>query len=431
MFSMRRRCPLRDEDVQLFEEALIEIVDNFSESWLDSNSGHPLQTLWHRKDILASMELYILGKSIQGIKNTSPDQLRQNLKVLKGDDIGNISGAVWEIVLAAAFNKPLKQKSRLLGPRMETFDIEVMAINGSASHISVKNFGQSNKARDFLDNFEAIEKVIKINAVKHTQIMITRKGNYPSPQEWAALKRSVFMHVKEKNYCRYPIDGWEILMRPLTYDLIKERIGLDQATLYAKEASYTFFMALPFYKNEIRNITSKLDDACLDLIKKGGKESSTSKNILFIHLPQYISLDFYSEWCGRFFSHNPEAPIAFIALAQPVYAMDNNEHFLAIDHRVISRPNRLDTCNLEIEIPLLKPVNEVKYLLDGDVEIPRHYYMMQSGNIQVDYGDFTHGAKTKLMFYNGIRFSAIIADPYGEKIEFSGNFPPTTNLVLL
>ena len=45
MFSMERRCPLRDEDVQLFEEALIEIVDNFSESWLNLNSGHPLQTL--------------------------------------------------------------------------------------------------------------------------------------------------------------------------------------------------------------------------------------------------------------------------------------------------------------------------------------------------------------------------------------------------
>ena len=377
------------------------------------------------------MELYILGKSIQAIKNTSQDQLRQNIKLLKGDDLGNMSGAVWEIILAAAFSKPLKQKSRLLGPRMATFDIEVMAINGLKSHISVKNFGQSNKAKDFLDHFEAIEEVIKNNAVKNTQIMITRKSNYPSSQEWAALKRSISMHIKERNYCRYSINDWNISMSPLTYDLIKEQIGLDQATIYAKEASYTFFMALPFYKNEIRNITSKLNDACLDLVKKGSQESSTSKNSLFIHLPRYLSIDFYSEWCSQFFSSNPEAPIAFIALVQPEYAMDDNEHFLAINHRIISRPNRLDTYNLEIEIPLFKPVNEVKYLLDGDVEIPRNYYLMQSGNIHVDYGDFTHGAKTKMMFYNGIRFSAIIADAYGEKIEFSGRYPPTTNLVLL
>ena len=168
MFSMERRCPLRDEDVQLFEEALIEIVENFSESWLNLNSGHPLQTLWHRKDILSSMELYILGKSIQEIKNTSQDQLRQNIKLLKGDDLGNMSGAVWEIILAAAFNKPLKQKSRLLGPRMATFDIEVMATNGLTSHISVKNFGQSDKAKDFLDNFEAIEEVITNNAASNS-----------------------------------------------------------------------------------------------------------------------------------------------------------------------------------------------------------------------------------------------------------------------
>lgn len=290
---MERICPLRDEDVQLFEEALIEIVGNFSESWLNLNLDHPLQILWHRKDILSSMELYILGKSIQEIKITSQDQLRQNIKLIKGDDLGNMSGAIWEIILAAAFNKPLKQKSRLLGPSTATFDIEVVAINGLTSHISVKNFGQSNKAKDFLDHFVAIEEVIKDNAVKNTQIMITKKSNYPSSQEWAALKRTIFMHIKERNYCRYSINDWNILMSPLTYDLISEQIGLDKATIYAKEASYTFFMALPFYKNEIRNIASKLNDACLDLVEKGSQESSTSKNILFIHLPRYLSIDFY------------------------------------------------------------------------------------------------------------------------------------------
>ncbi len=433
MYSDRRRCPLKDDEKQLFEEALVELVDNFSDSWLTSYSGHPLQTLWNRKDILASIELYYLGRSIQKIKNISPDQLNQNIKLLKSNDRGTMAGAVWEIILTSAFHKPPEQRAKLLGPRKPTYDIEVETVNGFKNRISVKNFGQSKKDMEFLGQFEVIDKIIENSAINHIQMIIIRKSQFPSKQEWDQLKRIVLKLVKHQIFSNWSIDGWYIAIRPLTYDQIKARIGLDQATLYSKKASYVLFMALPFYKNEDKNIESNLNAACSDLIEKGAIESNKSMNSLFIHLPEYVSLNDYATWCERFYINNPTAPISYITLFQPAYAtdIDKDESFLAFNCKVISRPNRPESTNkLLIEIPIGKIANEFKHLFGQDSEIPKHHYIKQSGHIHIDCGDLTHGGMMKTRFDYGILTDAI-GELNGEQFWIAGNFPPTTRLILL
>ena len=435
MYYEGRRCPLGngDKDKQEFEEALLELVNHFSESWLQSNSGHPLQILWHRRDILASIELSYLGISIKKIKNSSPDQLRQNIKLLKSIDRGTMAGAVWEIVLAAAFQKPPEQKSKLLGPRMPTYDIEVEAIDGTKTRISVKNFGQSKNDRTFFDQFESLEKIIENNTSNHIHMSIIREVSYPSRQEWDSLKRLVLKLIRPAIFGNYSFEGWNIAMRSITDEHIRVHTGLEHATVYARKASYTLFMALPFYKNENKNIESNLKQACLDLIDKGFVESNISTNCLFIHLPEYVSLDDYMKWCSSFFCDNPAAPISYITLFQPVYATDpdKDESFLAFNHVEISRPNRIEAKNkLNIELPVGKSTNRVRHLIGPDFEIPKHHYIMQSGHIHIDCGDLTHGGKMKMRFDQGI-----ITDAVGtlnkEEFQVSANFPPTTKLVLL
>lgn len=435
MYRENRICPLgdRDEDKRAFEDALIELVDQFSESWLNLNSGHPLQALWHRRDILASIELLYLGNSIKKVKGSSPDQLRQNIKLLKSNDRGTIAGAVWEIILAAGFHKPPEQKSKLLGPRKPTYDIEVETINGAKTRISVKNFGQSKNDRNFINQFESLERIIEVNTINHIQMSIIREVNYPSQQEWDALKREVSRRIWQATFGSYPFGGWNITIRALTDEHVRAHTGLDCATVYAKEASYTLFMALPFYKNEDKNIESNLKEACLDLINKGSIESNISKNCLFIHLPEYVSLDDYMDWCNRFFCDNPTAPISYITLFQPVYVTDpdKDESFLAFNHIEISRQNRIEPRNkLEIEMPVGRSANKIRHLIGPDFEIPKHHYIMQSGHIHIDCGDITHGGKMKMRFDHGIITDAV-ATLNGEEFSVSCNFPPTTKLVLL
>lgn len=435
MYCEKRRCPLGDGDIdkQAFEEALSELVDHFSEEWLKSNSGHPLQTLWHRKDILASIELFYLGDSIKKIKSSSLDQLRQNVKLLKSNDRGTMAGAVWEIVLAAAFHKPPEQKSKLLGPRKPAYDIEVEAIDGAKTRISVKNFGQSKNDRNFFDQFKSLERIIENNTTNHIQMSIIRDVNYPNQREWDELKRFVLKLVRRAIFGNHAFKEWNIAMMPLTDEHIREHTGLDRATVYARKASYTLFMALPFYKNENKNIESNLKEACLDLINKGSVETNISKNCLFIHLPEYVSLNDYMDWCSHFFCDNPTAPISYITLFQPVYVTDpdRDETFLAFNHAEISRPNRIGSTNkLNIEIPLGKPSNSVRHLIGPNFEIPKHHYTMQSGQVHIDCGDLTHGGKMKIRFDYGIVTDAV-GTFNGEELSVSGTFPPTTRLVLL
>jgi len=427
-----RRCPLGDEDKQLFEETLKEISQNFSDSWLALKSSHPLQILWNRRDILASIELHMLGESIRKLKSISPDQLRQNIILLKSDDQGTMAGAIWEIILAAAFSNPPQQKSRLLGPRRPTYDIEVEKENNTKLRISVKNFGQSKKDKEFLSQFQSIEQIVKNHANTNIQIKIIRADQFPTMQDWDYLKRILLRCLRSTSISSFSDNGWDIIIRSLTYDHIKDRVGLDEAKLYSNEISYTLFMASPFYKNEDKNIESKLGEACEDLICKGAMESDNLKNWLFIHLPEYVYMGDYVEWCNRFFRKNPKAPITNITLIQPAYVTnpDRDESFLAINHKEINKHSKETTRNLHIEFPIGIPVNSIKRFLGPDFEIPKKHYMMQSGHIYIDCGDMTHGGKMKTRFDYGIKTDAI-AELNGEKFWISGNFPPTTKLVIL
>lgn len=252
-------------------------------------------------------------------------------------------------------------------------------------------------------------------------------------EEWDYLKRILLKLLRSTSFLSFSINGWDIIIRSLTYDLIKDRVGLDDAKLYSNEISYTLFMASPFYKNEDKNIESKLDKACKDLINKGAMESDNLKNWLFIHLPEYVFMDDYVEWCNRFFRKKPTAPITNITLIQPVYVTDpdKDKNFLAINHKEINKETKeAITTRLQIEFPIGIPVNSIKRFLGQNFEIPKQHYMMQSGHIHLDCGDMTHGGKMKTRFDYGIKTDAI-AELKGEKFWIAGIFPPTTKLILL
>ncbi len=235
--------------------------------------------------------------------------------------------------------------------------------------VSVKNFGQSNKDRDFINQFELTEKIIKDNIIMPIQIAIIRKASYPSLSDWAELMIELPKLIKDQNDVYCLVSGWEIKIRHVTDDLIKEYTKSRESKIYTKEKSYTLFITSPFYKNEDRNIEYKLKEACLSLIKKGAIETDNSRNWLFIHLPEYVSIENYVDWSNRFFNNNPAAPISDIVLFQPIYVTDPDKDvsFLAIHHRVITRPaGPILTEKLALEIPIGMPI------VNGDLEMPNY-----------------------------------------------------------
>ena len=435
MYSEKRRSPFKD--IQAFENILQELVNSFSESWLTSNSDHPLQILWGRRDMLASIELANLGCSIQKIKNISPDQVRQNIKLLKKPDHGTMAGAVWEIILAATFHNPPNQKSKLLGPRKPTYDIEVETADSFKTLISVKNFGQSKKDQEFIANFNLIETFVVKFINRDIQIIIYRRDDYPSLQAWGSLIRALKMLIESKNnYIHCLIEGWDISIIPLADKQIQKLMDLDTASLYEKENSYTLFISSPFYKNENRNIEFNLNRACSDLIENGSLESNDLQNSLYIHLPEYVSLEDYIDWCTDYFLKNPNAPISFITLFQPTYVTEDENDAnscLAMNHATIMRPNNSKRIHkLTIELPVGRIANKITNSFNNFFETPKHHYRMQSGRIYAYYGDLSQGGKMKARFIHGIKIDAIAKIGIDRKDAiFAINSPPTTQLTLL
>ena len=421
-------CDNREE----FREGIQEVEDSFSKSWLDSGTDHPLQAVWHRKDIIACIELANLGFSLKKIKVVSPDQTRQNIKTIKEFDVGNMKNAIWEIILSSAFHDPPTQHSRLLGPRKPTYDIEIEFPGGAKNHISVKTYGQSNKDIEFCNKFNFIDDVIKENIAKSLQIFIFR-DNYPCEQQWKILEEGLPEIVGSPHQPNNSIGDWTILIYPLTDDSVRIIANTQNARLYEKRNSYSLFMTIPFYKNENKNIEYKLKEACKNLIENGITETNNSMNSLMIHLPEYVSIDNYIDWCQSFFANNPEAPISYIMLIQPAFvsSLERDESFLSYIYNLIVKPGKYLQNKLHAEFPIGKPTTErLREILNTGFELPQLHYLRQSGNIFAFYGEISQGGTLEMRFNNGIIIHAI-GKFRGKEFLLSEDFPPNSNLVLL
>ena len=437
MNSQNRICPI--EENQLFEEALREIDRSFGETWLNSDSGHPLQTLWRRRDVLSSIELFTLGSSLIRIKSINPYHFMEYIDIIKKSDRNGSHGAVngrrgtiFEVVLAAALHNPPEQIIELLDPQYPVYDMIVHLIDKTSINISVKNFGQSEKDELFIKEAKLVEQVIRDHLRQHGGIFI-RSDIYPSAYHWDELLR------KLPNILRNPIwecenirDNWHIYLSPL---------ASGENKLYTGELSYTFFVTAPFYKNEVIRLYSKLNEACRDLEQRGKRECNKSANILYAHLPAYILMDDYCEWCNKYLSENPNVPISSIRLIQPAYAKNSEEDTtsLFILYKDISRCDKESigfTSNgkrLINRFPVGQTAGRPFELTFGgtNAKLPKMHYWYQSGQIYL-FDEVTEGCNIKhnLRYDYGIHTHSVIRIK-GEDLIVSANSPPTYELLLL
>lgn len=107
----------------------IEIVERWiGSAWLSNSQTHRLRDLWRRPDFVSSVELAIIGKSIQRLQaSQAPARLVDLAKALKDTDLGNQVGSIYELTTAAMLSVP-HQAVRLLGPQQPAYDIELDAM---------------------------------------------------------------------------------------------------------------------------------------------------------------------------------------------------------------------------------------------------------------------------------------------------------------
>lgn len=434
------------------------LVDAYSETWLDTNDGHPIQELWRRSDELSTAELYSLASGIKNMLEIDKAWTLDQIEKSKSKQKNTRQGAIFEITGLSMF----KNEDTIVKPAKRDqagYDGIVSFKDGSSIRASIKSYGMSAHETRFEQFAGEIEECIKVLLqdfnVPPVHIVIDGPVKYPEKAEWEKLKanlRTVFEQNagfaylasrKDESQEFHPENAnleWTIIIHPFLQNV-------DQ--YHPAFKTYTLIISGRHHRNEHENLFSKIDDACNNLTKHAADEGYGLANTILIHLPPTASLARCNEWLVDYFNLYPNKSVSAIIFYQPSVAtdIDTNRSFINHCFNVITPRDRILrylpgglhlNCSLPIGMLSSEPVNLqlIAQYPDGRKEtrtiVDRYFY--QRGNhymkMQPDGKGGFWGNIEQLG--NGV-FSHIIVELPGqiEKASIGGKFPPKDVLLIL
>lgn len=320
---------------ELLDSCFEKLVTIFTLEWLNQSDGNKIQNLWQRKDLLATTELFSLGFAILSLQDYK-DFINDKVIQIKSSDIKNVNGALFEIFGLSFLTKhyrTIPSKKNQSG-----FDGEIHFSKNKQARLSIKNFSISTHHQSFLNESKKIEDLIQKNIKEYNcnplEILIHKKNSYPSDSDWEVLRDNIegcFPYYNEspnKSLFRCEIGDWSVTIKSLE----------NPNKLFAQsQKSYTLILSSNFHKNEEKNMFDKLEEACGNLAKHGGDETSEIKNFIIIHLQSNVSRENCKLWVENYFKERPNKPISAVILYQPLVVKSNSSeeyisHGISIRH---------------------------------------------------------------------------------------------------
>ncbi len=246
-----RHLPLNVDDAI---ETIQAIVPWIGEDWLKSTQGHPLRRLWRRRDVLATFELTILGRSLQRLQSTQhPSRLTDLAKAMKGNDHGNQIGAAYELTTAGMLTVP-NQRVLLMGAKHPAYDVELEA-KGRTIRFSCKALLQAEVERAF-DAFVAACKaeVRACAAIGPVGCFCSLWDVGAGPEHLTARPPIRELHQRwlMDNGLEFKVGAWWVAFHKLTSEY-------PELTLSSRHPSFSLLVAAELDGREERRIASKMD----------------------------------------------------------------------------------------------------------------------------------------------------------------------------
>ncbi len=328
-YFQNRRHTLKVSEGEI-EEAFKAIADHFSYKWIKSPGSHPLQSLWQRRDVLSTNELFFFGTLLNSLSKIDKKWTEGQVKKIKLDQSNNRLGAFFEITGIGMLISP-DQSIKPAKNDQPGYDGILKMTQEKEMRLSLKNYGDSYSYKEFTEyaqNTEAIIKtILKEKSVISVQIIIDFSTNYPSKADWNSLNEMLpeMLSNVRKGEPRFFFkeDVWF-----LGYGDLKD----EEQEFYAYENSYTLMVTSPYHKNEEQNLLSKLDEACANLSKHSKLQDEKVINTVFVHLPELASIEKCKQWVLDYYRDFPDKPIGAVLLWQPLVANDLEKDVSFINH---------------------------------------------------------------------------------------------------
>lgn len=453
---MKRQNGLTISDEEL-ESYMTVLKVCFGLKWLEEIGDNPLQILWKRLDILATNELYTLAYSIDTLNKIDASWIKDQVKIAKGRDENNSRGAIFEIIGLSMMHNPNHPVSpaRL---NQAGFDGILKGDDDTEVRVSIKNYGKSSFQRSFEKKCKIIESKIVLLLKKYkyppTQVIVDFPSQFPTDKDWKMLEDKIDGVFKDK---RKDKDPFLAVMEPLDdkkefspknarviFLLFITPILSDNHIIHEKYQTYTVLMSAAYHHNEYKNLFSKMDSACANLLKHSATETDNIINSLLLHVPDTISLKTCEQWLTDYFEGSPKKQITFVIIYQPTVAEIEETKDNVIQHscKIYLKDNAKIKRTYTFSIPVGRISNESADLFyiaeypDGSKEkFPlTDKYTYQHGEyfikLQPDGKEGFYGDLKKIG--NGVYTNLVIEIP-GQKgsAVLSGRFPPSDELLIL
>lgn len=253
--------------------------------WLRASVSHPLRNLWRRRDILSSIELIILGKSIERLLFSQlPSRLTELANTIKGNDYGNQVGAAYELTTAAMLDVN-GQRVRLMGAQQPVYDIEVEAANRTI-HFSCKALLPASVEREFDLFVVHARNEIRACATRSPIGCVCALSDKGAGPEHLA-DRLPFKQMYDKwlndERLEFKLGAWWFSFHHLVseYSMLK---------LSTQHPSFTLLVGAELSGNEERRIADKIGEARRKFRTNQAISTPSRANAIALRLPPSISL---------------------------------------------------------------------------------------------------------------------------------------------
>jgi hypothetical protein len=314
-----RQNPSKGSHTEL-NAKLAAIVASFSEAWLTQAGASPLQRLWARIDGLATVELLNFGDAVERMRGEDPVWLAGQVKIVKGKDLGNAAGAIFEILGLNLFSRDWC--SVIPAPAAKPgFDGTLALNDGSRVLVSIKNHGMSSYEQQYRSSAARLDTALRNKLRQHglrdAELRVLMNV-CPDKPGWDALRRDVEAMVADTAAGGAPAfvpNGPWILM-------LKSIDAKYQPTSRHMFSSSCQLLA-PHHKNEQDKFVGDIEKGCANMVKHTNSETGDDVcRMIVLRLSATASIAVCVDWAKWYFGEHLDSPLSVILLYQTAVVDD-------------------------------------------------------------------------------------------------------------
>jgi len=411
--------------------ALERIASLFKNKWLVADSPSALQSLWRRRDITSTWELFWLGSALRRLGKTKTRWLADQVNILKTGGRNERIGAAFEILALALFAGP--DHDVLPGTKNQPgYDGTLLFNDRSVARVSLKNFGRSSHQKQFDADAATTHEEFKATLARNPRKWIGIAAfaeTFPNDAAWTALRAAVTTRVTDGSSAgptsKY-VGPW----------LIRHTASPNEASLHPAYGSYTFQIVTPHHNNESKNVEHSLARAFSNFDRHVPKSINGSSNIMLVRLSDAFFVPRLVDW-ARAHLERVGTHLDEVFLYQPAIAFNSATSVTSLMHYLAVLKvgdNRHPTVKATLPVGTIatKPTRPI--LIAGATEMSlQDHHLFQAGEIY-HAGELKLGEESplKLDFGPGIIAHNVLRIMGGnDTMLLSPRHPPNWRLSLL